>query len=379
MPLLLVDAGGVARLRNRFLHRSPAVAKKYMPSNPTFAAAAALIIAGPLLLPGCQTAPSGSVYPPAGEVVVYAALDREFSEPVLDDFEQATGIKVLPKYDIESTKTVGLTAAIIEEAARPRCDVFWNNEILNTLRLKKGGLLEACDPANAADYPEQFRDPERQWFGFAARARVLLVNTDELKDGAGPASVLELADARWKGRVGIAKPLFGTTASHVACLRLALGADRFEAWLRGMKASGMAVMSGNKGCAEAVAGGKLLAALTDTDDAIIEVDAGRPVKIVFPDSGEGQMGTLVLPNTLARIKGGPNPAGAAKLIDFLLSPEVEARLARGPSAQIPLNRKCTERSRVGVMADLRVMQVDFQAAAEQFDAAARAVEATLLE
>ena len=338
------------------------------------------LLAGLSIWTGCERSQSSHSQGSGGEVVVvYAALDREFSEPILRTFSEQTGICVECAYDAESTKTVGLTNRIRSEAARPRCDVFWNNEILNTLRLKKEGLLEACDPANAADYPEQFRDPERQWFGFAARARVLLVNTDELKDGAGPASVLELADARWKGRVGIAKPLFGTTASHVACLRLALGADRFEAWLRGMKASGMAVMSGNTGCAEAVAGGKLLAALTDTDDAIIEVDAGRPAKIVFPDSGEGQMGTLVLPNTLARIKGGPNPAGAAKLIDFLLSPEVEARLARGPSAQIPLNRKCTERSRVGVMADLRVMQVDFQAAAEQFDAAARAVEATLLE
>ena len=56
-----------------------------------------------------------------------------------DDFEKASGIRVLPKYDVESTKTVGLTAAIIAEAARPRCDVFWNNEILNTLRLEAEG------------------------------------------------------------------------------------------------------------------------------------------------------------------------------------------------------------------------------------------------
>lgn len=329
---------------------------------------------------GCERPASSTTQEPAGGVVVvYAALDREFSEPILRTFTERTGIRVECVYDAESTKTVGLTNRIRGEAARPRCDVFWNNEILNTLRLKAEGLLDPCDPPNAADYPESFRDSDRCWFGFAARARVLLVNTNELKGAAGPTSVFDLADARWKGRVGIAKPLFGTTASHVACLHLSLGASRFEAWLRGMKANGIAVLGGNKGCAEAVGGGKLLAALTDTDDAIIEVDAGRPVKIVFPDAGEGQMGTLVLPNTVARIKGGPNPGAAVKLIDFLLSPEVEARLAKGPSAQIPLNRKCTERARVGSPADLRVMQVDFGAAARQFDAAARMVEATLLE
>ena len=49
---------------------------------------------------------------------------------------------MLAKYDDESTKTVGLTNVIIQEAGRPRCDVFWNNEILNTLRLEEKGLLE---------------------------------------------------------------------------------------------------------------------------------------------------------------------------------------------------------------------------------------------
>jgi iron(III) transport system substrate-binding protein len=346
---------------------------KYCPAIVGCCAALAAIL-------GCERAASSASQPTAhGVVVVYAALDREFSEPILHEFTERTGIRVECVYDAESTKTVGLTNRIRGEAARPRCDVFWNNEILNTLRLKSEGFLDPCDPANAADYPEQFRDPDRCWFGFAARARVLIVNTNELKDEPRPVSVLELADPRWKGRIGIAKPLFGTTASHVACLRLALGADRFEAWLRAIKANGIAVLGGNKGCAEAVGGGTLLAALTDTDDAIAEVDSGRPVMFVFADSGPGQFGTLLLPNTVARIKGGPNPAGAVKLIDFLLSPEVEARLAKGPSAQIPLNRKCSERSRVGSLADLRIMQVDFGAAAEQFDAAARAVEATLLD
>lgn len=76
------------------------------------------------------------------EVVVYVALDREFSEPILADFERETGIKVLASYDAESTKTVGLTNQLLAERDRPRCDVFWNNEILNTLRLENAGLLD---------------------------------------------------------------------------------------------------------------------------------------------------------------------------------------------------------------------------------------------
>jgi iron(III) transport system substrate-binding protein len=88
------------------------------------------------LLPGCW---SGSIL---NQVVVYTALDDVFSEPILADFARESGIEVLPKFDAESTKTLGLTTDLIAEAGRPRCDVFWNNEILNTLRLEAKGRAE---------------------------------------------------------------------------------------------------------------------------------------------------------------------------------------------------------------------------------------------
>ena len=106
------------------------------------------------------------------EVIVYSALDREFSEPILSDFSADTGIRVLPKFDVESTKTVGLVAAIIQEQDRPRCDLFWNNEILHTLRLQRLGLLEAYTLPQADQFPTNYRSADGEWYGFAARARV---------------------------------------------------------------------------------------------------------------------------------------------------------------------------------------------------------------
>src|SRR2546423_531538 len=113
----------------------------------------------------------------ADTVVVYTALDREFSRPILDAYAGRTGTRVLSKFDVESTKTVGLTNLLIAESVRPRCDLFWNNEILNTLRLKERGLLAPFRPARAGDLPETFRARDGTWYGFAARARILIVNT----------------------------------------------------------------------------------------------------------------------------------------------------------------------------------------------------------
>jgi iron(III) transport system substrate-binding protein len=307
------------------------------------------------------------------EVVVYTALDSEFSRPILERFAEETGIDTRPKFDVESTKTVGLTQAIIAEARRPRCDLFWNNEILNTLRLDERGLLEVYRPAEADNYPEMFRSSKGTWHGFAARARVLIVNTRLVGQADRPTSIRDLADAKWRGRAAIAKPLFGTTATHVACLFAYLGPEKARLLLTRMKDNEVRIMSGNKQVAQSVASGQVAFGLTDTDDAMIEVEAGHPVTIVYPDQDADGFGTLFIPNTLAIIKGSPHQEEARRLVDYLLAPEVEIELSKGPSAQIPLNKKVKVSPRVKTPASARAMKVDFYDAAHQWDDAARFV------
>jgi iron(III) transport system substrate-binding protein len=316
-----------------------------------------------LLLAGCWSS-SGP------EVIAYTALDSEFSEPVYEDFTKSSGIAVRPKFDTEATKTVGLAEAILAERQRPRCDVFWNNEILNTLRLARAGLLEPYRPAAADAFPAMYRSPQGLWHGFAARARVLVVSAS-VPEADRPRSVLDLADPKWRGRAGMAKPLFGTTATHAACLFAAWGDRRASDFFERLKTNEVQILSGNKQVALSVAAGTLAFGLTDTDDAIIEIEKGRPLVIVYPDQGPGEMGTLFIPNTVAIIKGCPHPEAARRLVDYLLSSAVEAKLAQGESAQIPLNPQVRIKPRVATPRTIKAMQVDFEAAAEKWDAAAK--------
>ena len=105
-------------------------------------------------------------------------------------------------------------------------------------------------------------------------------------------------------------------------------------------AENVEIESGNKQVAQKVASGQYAFGMTDTDDAVIELDRGAPVAIVFPDQGEDQSGTLLIPNTLAVMKGGPNTEHAKQLVRHLLSVEIETRLAEGASAQLPLHQQC---------------------------------------
>jgi iron(III) transport system substrate-binding protein len=304
------------------------------------------------------------------EVVVYTSLDQEFSQPIFDKFTAATGITVRPKYDTESTKTVGLTQAILAERDRPRCDLFWNNEILNTLRLERAGLLRPYVSPAAADFPASVRSPQGTWYGFAARARVLIVNTNQVKEARWPKSIRDLTDPQWYDRVAIAKPLFGTTASHAACLFNAWGESQAQDFFRGVKRNAH-ILAGNKQVARSVAAGEYAFGLTDTDDAIIEVEAGMPVAIIYPDQGPDGLGTLFIPNTLALVQGTEHGAAAEELLDWLLSAEVERSLADGPSAQIPLRPGVAASNRVKTPDQVRAMEVDFTAAAGNWDGVAR--------
>jgi len=312
-------------------------------------------------------------------VVIYTALDRSFSEPILDGFQKQTGIRVLAKYDTEATKTVGLVNALRAEKNRPRCDVFWNNEIVNTVRLQKEGLLEPYQAAAAKAIPPEFQDPEGAWCGFAARGRILIVNTNLVSPAQMPDSVYSLADPIWKGKTVIAKPLFGTTATHAACLFAGLGREKAEALLESFKKNDVKIQSGNKAVALNVSAGILAFGLTDTDDAIGEVEAGKPVAIVYPDARPDQMGMLFIPNTLALIRNAPHAEAGKQLIEYLLSPGVEAALARAESSQIPLNPQVKVKARVKTPSEVKPMAVDFLRAAEQFDEAAAYVEKSFLK
>ena len=306
------------------------------------------------------------------EVIVYCALDQEFSEPLLDRFEQETGIRVRAVYDSESTKTVGLVARIMEEGAElPRCDVFWNNEILGTLRIEEKGLLDRYRPPGADAIPDQFQSKENHWFGFAARARVLIVNTELVSSEDMPASIHDLLDPKWKGKIGIAKPLFGSTATHAACMFAHLGDDAAKEFFQRLKQNDVQILSGNKQVAEDVASGKIAFGVTDTDDAIIEAEGGFPIKIIYPDSKAGQVGTLFFPNTVCLLKDGPNNDNGRKLMDYLLSSPIEIALARGESAQIPLRSDVKIDLRVETPRSVQALPIDFAKAGAKWDTASQ--------
>ncbi len=306
----------------------------------------------------------GCVPKPENALIIYSAADREFAEPIIAAYQRRNpNTEVVPQFDVESTKTVGLVTRLESESSRPRCDVFWNNEIMHTLRLESAGLLAPISWDIPRDWPSSMRSTQRTWIGFGSRARVLLVNRELLPaSGDRPKSVLELTDPRWKNKCGVASPLFGTTATHFTVLVEKMGSEKAAEFFSQVKQNAV-VLAGNKQVAQAVSAGQLAFGLTDTDDALIEIDNGLPVEIIFPDQAVDQLGTLMIPNTVAVLKGAPHPIAAQSLANFLLSEDTEGRLAMGSSGQFPVRPNHPQKSRANPELPLRTMDVDFEQAA----------------
>jgi iron(III) transport system substrate-binding protein len=280
----------------------------------------AVLFLGALLLGSCDAGRDG--------LVVYTSVDEIYARPLFEEYSRTSGLRVLPVFDTEEAKTLGLVHRLIAEKDHPQCDVFWAGDCARTALLKKQGLLQPYEPKAAADIDARWRDPDHAWTGFGARARVIVYNTKAVKDP--PRTLAALADPKWRGRVAIANPLFGTTANHFA----ALGETEALRLAAALRANQVRVVGGNSHVRDLVARGDCDLGLTDTDDVWIGKARGDAIDLVYPD--QDGAGTLAIPNSAALVRGAPHEEQAKRFLEHLLAPSTEAFLAKGPSRQMPV-------------------------------------------
>lgn len=298
------------------------------------------------------------------EVVAYTSVDQVFSDPVFRAFEQQSGIRTRAVFDTEETKSTGVLNRLIAEAQRPQADVFWSGDPVRPFLLIKRGLVEPYVSPQAAALPAGLKANDGTWTGFAARARVLLVNKNRLAGKDPPRSIQDLVNPAWASQTTMANPLFGTTTMHVAALFSVWGEEKARAFLDNFKKNQGRIASSNGEVKRLVAAGEVAFGLTDTDDANEALKDGAPVDVVYPD--QDGMGTLVMPTTAVLLKGSPHPEAAKKLIDHLISADTEKRMAEA-AAHMPLRAGVPTPKGVRSVADIKAMSVDYGRVAEEME------------
>ena len=310
-----------------------------LPSRMVMMALLVLAIVMPLCVNSCRETDNRP------DVVLYVSADEFIARQVMAEFEKETGIRVRFVGDTEAMKTAGLVNRLRAEADNPQADVFWSSEIFMTIQLAEEGVFEEHVSEATRDWPDQFRDGKRHWYGFAARPRVIVYAPQRIVPQDIPKSWMNLTWDTFKGRIVMADPRFGTTGGHLAAMKSYWDGKYqpgiYTAFLLGLAENEIRLLpSGNAGVVRAVVSGEADIGMTDADDVWAAQAQGHRVELIYPlhtsDESEIGNGTLLIPNTVARVRGGPHPEQAHRLIDFLLSEKVERMLAESSSHNIPL-------------------------------------------
>ncbi len=259
-------------------------------------------------------------------MTLYTSVDEPFVRPLIRRFHDRTGITVALVTDAEASKTAGLAEKVIAEKAHPNADVYWGNEPFHTINMIGQGVFTPHSSPTGSDIRDRWKDKAGFYQTIGLRARMIVVSTRK-EDGALTSlihGVKDLANPALKGRIGMSNPAFGTASGQVAAWYLAWGDKPADDFLRSLNANGILLLGGNSIVVDQVANGGIVAGFTDNDDIANGKADNQPVDAVT--LAAGTQDALLMPTTIAAVRGGPCPDAATKLIDFLMDPAVEREL-----------------------------------------------------
>lgn len=258
----------------------------------------------------------------AEDVNIYSYRELELIQPVLKAFSAATGIKTNVIYAKE-----GLIERMSAEGKNSPADVLLTNESGLLAQAKAAGVTQPVASAaiDAAIAPS-WRDGEGHWFALTRRARVAYASKDRVKQDA--ITYEELADPKWKGKICIRSGQHPYNIALVASIIAHDGADKAEAWLKGLKANLARKPAGGDRegvrdvhaglCDLAIGNTYYMAAMMKNPEQKAWADS---VKLLFPNAND--RGTHVNISGMAMAASAPNKPQALKLMEYLASPEAQ--------------------------------------------------------
>jgi len=263
---------------------------------------------------------TGSLVEPDGVVVLYSGRTEELVAPLIEDFEEATGIDVEVRYG----SSPEMAATLLTEGADSPADLFYAQDPASLGSVSD--LMTPLPESVLSLVPASFQDPEGKWVGVTVRSRVLAFNPELVPEDGLPASYKDLVDPEWSGRIGVA-PTNGSFIAFVSAMILTEGEEATLEWLEGLAANDPITYDGNAPIAAAVDAGDVDVGLIN-HYYLLQLGAEQGETTAenhFFDQPDA--GSLVMPSGISILATAPNPDGASELITFLLSGESQAYFA----------------------------------------------------
>lgn len=255
-----------------------------------------------------------------GSLVLYSGRNESLVQPLIDRFEAESGIDVEVRYD----GTTALAALLLEEGERTPADVFLSQDAGALGALAAADLFAALPEDVAGAAPEGYTSTDGTWTGITGRARVLVYDSQDVTEAELPASVTDLTDPRWKGRIGV-PPTNASFQAFVTAFRVLEGEEAARAWLEGLVANDVQKFESNGAILEAVNAGRLDVGLINhyywyRTAAEVGEDGMRAHLYFLPT---GDPGALVNVTGAGILRGSEGDEDAIALVRFLVSQEAQ--------------------------------------------------------
>jgi iron(III) transport system substrate-binding protein len=256
-------------------------------------------------------------------LTVYAGRSQNLVQPLLEQFNKDTGIKIRVRYGDGTDLALG----ILEEGGNSPADVYYGQDVGALGALKADGRLAALPQAVLEKVDPAFRSPDGLWVGISGRARVIVYNTGEVDPARLPASILDYVKPEWKGRIGIV-PRSDGFPEFVTALRVAKGEDFAKQWLKDLKANDPHTYPNNLAAIQAVANDEVDVAFLNhyyLYRFLAEEGEGFGARNYFFTNGD--LGGLFLVSGAAILESSKHKDLAEKFLEYMLSPAAQKYFA----------------------------------------------------
>jgi iron(III) transport system substrate-binding protein len=275
-----------------------------------------LLLTSVLLLTGCA---SNGASTEDASIIIYSGRSESLVAPVIEKFEEATGIQVQVRYGA----TAELAATLLEEGENTPADIFWAQD--------PGGLGAVGEAGMFAILPEEilnrvdsrFRSDQGFWVGISGRARTIVYNTDALTTADLPEDLWGFTDPRWSGKIGWA-PTNGSFQVMVTGMRQVWGEEQTREWLEGILANDPVIYDKNTPIVAAVGAGEVEVGFVNhyylLRFLVEEGESFLARNYFLPGGGPG---SLVMVAGAGMLKASDNTEPATEFLNYLLSTEAQ--------------------------------------------------------
>lgn len=290
---------------------------------------------------------------PGGQLTIYSGRGEDLVQPILDRFQEETGIEVEVRYG----GTAEMAAAILEEGDNTPADVFYGQDAGALGALSLEGMARQL-PSDVLDRVEsRFRSPDGLWIGTSGRARVVVYDTEQLSEDDLPSSILDYTDSRWENALGWA-PTNGSFQAWVTALRVTEGEDVAREWLEDIQALNPNVYEANTPIVGAAISGEIQAGFVNHYYLYREIEeAGGDVAADNYFFRNGDIGGLINVAGVAILEPAANVEQAEMLVDFLLNEESQQYFA-DETFEYPLVSGVPAHDRVPPLEELETPDID---------------------